>query len=228
MPACTRWRRSPACRLTAAHDASAIQRGLNAALPRAVRVVAVEKTRRRASTRATTPPARSTSTASSTRRYCRRSWPAMPGTCPSRSTSRRCARAAARLVGRHDFAAFQGTGSAIQDTVRTVERLSGAAARGPTGPGDRRSPPTASSGTWCGTWSARWSTSGCGRWTADGVEAIWPVARPAPGGPDGAAAGAVPGPRPLLTAVGFIIQSGPARALLGRRNSLYHQGFVSA
>jgi tRNA pseudouridine38-40 synthase len=31
--------------------------------------------------------------------------------------------AAARLVGRRDFAAFQGTGSSILDTVRTVEAI---------------------------------------------------------------------------------------------------------
>ena len=35
----------------------------------------------------------------------------------------RMRRAAAAFVGRHDFASFRGRGSAIEDTVRTVDRL---------------------------------------------------------------------------------------------------------
>ena len=78
--------------------------------------------------------------------------------------------AAARLLeGRHDFVAFQATGSSVATTerevfassvVRTARRMS--ATRQPRTPGScaTRSPAQASSDTWCGSSWDRWSRSG--------------------------------------------------------------------
>ena len=40
--------------------------------------------------------------------------------CPARSTSRRCTPRRALLEGRHDFAAFQATGSSVATTEREI------------------------------------------------------------------------------------------------------------
>ena len=52
--------------------------------------------------------------------WCLRNCGAMCGTCRSRWTPNACAAASAALVGRHDFAAFQASGSDVVTTVREV------------------------------------------------------------------------------------------------------------
>jgi tRNA pseudouridine38-40 synthase len=108
--------------LTATHEAGAIQRGLNAALPLAVRVVAAEDA----------PPGFHARFHASGKVYEYRivHAPVLPPFLaryawhvPQRLDLEVMRRAADRLVGRHDFAAFRGSRSAVRDTVRTVESI---------------------------------------------------------------------------------------------------------
>ena len=108
--------------LTATHEAGAILRGLNAALPLAVRVVAVEEA----------PPGFHARFHAAGKVYeyrivhapvlspflARYAWHV-----PQRLDFEAMRAAADRLVGRHDFAAFRGPRSAVRDTVRTVESI---------------------------------------------------------------------------------------------------------
>jgi tRNA pseudouridine38-40 synthase len=107
--------------LTAAHDAGAIARGMNAQLPSDIRVLKVEDA----------PPgfhARFSAT-SKTYRYALRNAPvvspferAYAWHVPERLDVQAMGTAAAALVGTHDFAAFQSAGSDVKDTVRTMTR----------------------------------------------------------------------------------------------------------
>jgi tRNA pseudouridine38-40 synthase len=119
--------------LTATHDPSAIQRGLNAVLPPAVRVTAIEDA----------PPGFHARFAALGKVYEYRVVNA-PFVSPF------CARyawhvaqpidlvamreAGAGLIGRHDFAAFQGTGSGTEETVRTLAALEWTDGQGPDRP----------------------------------------------------------------------------------------------
>jgi tRNA pseudouridine38-40 synthase len=108
--------------LTAAHSPRAIQRGLNAVLPAAVRVTAIEEA----------TPGFHARFAATGKVYEYRLVPA-PFVSPflaryawhvPRPLDVGAMRQAGEvLVGRHDFAAFQGTGSAIGETVRTLRAL---------------------------------------------------------------------------------------------------------
>jgi tRNA pseudouridine38-40 synthase len=108
--------------LTAPHDPQAIQRGLNAVLPPAVRVIGV----------AEAAPAFHARFAATGKIYeyrlvnapfvspflARYAWHV-----PQRIDRAAMREAGAALIGRHDFAAFQGTGSGVEETVRTLTCL---------------------------------------------------------------------------------------------------------
>ena len=108
--------------LTTAHEAEAIQRGLNAVLPSAVRVLAAEDAL----------PGFHARFHASAKVYEYRivNAPVMPPFLaryawhvPQPVDLAAMRRAAARLIGRHDFGAFRGTGSAVRDSVRTLESI---------------------------------------------------------------------------------------------------------
>jgi len=119
--------------LTATHDPQAIQRGLNAVLPAAVRVTAIDEA----------PPGFHARFAAIGKVYeyrlinapfvspyhARYAWHVPQ---PIDLTAMR--EAGAALIGRHDFAAFQGTGSAMDETVRTLTSLDWADGHGPDRP----------------------------------------------------------------------------------------------
>jgi tRNA pseudouridine38-40 synthase len=108
--------------LTSSHEPGSIQRGLNAVLPPSVRVTAIDEAQpgfhaRFAATgkvyeyRLVNAPFVSPFLA----RYA---WHV-----PHRIDRAAMRAAGAALVGRHDFAAFQGTGSGVDETVRTLSSL---------------------------------------------------------------------------------------------------------
>jgi tRNA pseudouridine38-40 synthase len=108
--------------LTASHEAGAIQRGLNAVLPPAVRVVSVEDA----------PPGFHARFDATGKVYeyrivnapfisaflVRHAWHV-----PQPLDVDAMREAAGALVGRHDFATFQGAGSDVRDTIRTLESI---------------------------------------------------------------------------------------------------------
>ena len=109
--------------LTAAHDTAAIQRGLNARLPPQVRILAVAEA-------ASGFHARFSATAKAYQyRICNAAlvspferlyvWHV-----PEPLDVDAMVEAAAALVGTHDFAAFQSTGSETSGTIRTITRSS--------------------------------------------------------------------------------------------------------
>ena len=107
--------------LTAAHDTSAILRGVNAHLPGDIRVVRVEDAADGFHARF--------SARSKTYRYMLRNAMfvspferAYVWHVPEALDLQAMRDAAAALVGRHDFAAFQSAGSDVTDTVRTMTR----------------------------------------------------------------------------------------------------------
>jgi tRNA pseudouridine38-40 synthase len=106
-----------------AHDTDAIQRALNARLPADIRVMLVEDARpgfhARFDARAKHYRYRIV-TADVLSPFAR----GIAWHRPWRCDLERMREAAAVVVGEHDFASFQGTGSAIEDTVRRVTRVS--------------------------------------------------------------------------------------------------------
>jgi tRNA pseudouridine38-40 synthase len=108
--------------LTATHETAAIQRGLNAVLPSSVRVVSIEDA----------PPGFHARFDATGKVYeyrivnapfispflVRHAWHVPQ---PLDVEAMRVAGRA--LLGRHDFAAFQGAGSDVRDTVRTIESI---------------------------------------------------------------------------------------------------------
>jgi tRNA pseudouridine38-40 synthase len=109
-------------RLTAAHPAAAIQRGLNAVLPPSVRVLLVEDA----------PPGFHARFDSSGKVYEYRivNAPLLPPFLaryawhvPQPLDLAAMRQGAGALLGRHDFAAFQGRGGPIRSTVRTLESI---------------------------------------------------------------------------------------------------------
>jgi tRNA pseudouridine38-40 synthase len=108
--------------LTASHRADAIQRGLNAVLPPSVRVSSVDEA----------PPGFHARFDATGKIYqyrivnapfispflVRYAWHV-----PQPLDVAAIHVAAEALVGRHDFAAFQGSGSDVRDTIRTVESI---------------------------------------------------------------------------------------------------------
>lgn len=106
-----------------AHDTDAIQRALNARLPADIRVMLVEDARpgfhARFNARAKHYRYRIV-TADVLSPFAR----GIAWHRPWRCDLERMREAAAVVVGEHDFASFQGTGSAIEDTVRRVTRVS--------------------------------------------------------------------------------------------------------
>jgi tRNA pseudouridine38-40 synthase len=117
--------------LTAPHHVDAIQRGLNAVLPPAVRVKSVADARpefhARFDATSKTYEYRIVNASFISPFLSRHAWHV------AQPLDLEAMRSAARsLVGRHDFAAFQGTGSDVKDTIRTVESIE---CRGGPGPG---------------------------------------------------------------------------------------------
>ena len=107
--------------VTFTHDPAAILRGLNASLPADVRVVAIEDAPSGFHARF--------SARSKTYRYIIRNSPvaspfdrAFAWHLPEPLDDDRMRAAADTLVGTHDFAAFQSTGSETSGTVRTITR----------------------------------------------------------------------------------------------------------
>ena len=108
--------------LTATHDPQAILRGVNAVLPPAVRVTAIEEA----------PPGFHARFAATGKIYeyrlvnapfvspflARYAWHV-----PQRIDRGAMREAGLAVTGRHDFAAFQGTGSGVDETVRTLASL---------------------------------------------------------------------------------------------------------
>jgi tRNA pseudouridine38-40 synthase len=110
-------------RMSTARDVATVQRALNAILPADIRVVAVEEVPHDFHPRI---HARS-------KHYQYWIWdapvlpPAVRGWCwhvPRRLDVEAMNRAAALLVGRHDFAAFRSTGTDVRTTVRTMSKAS--------------------------------------------------------------------------------------------------------
>jgi tRNA pseudouridine38-40 synthase len=107
--------------LAAAHDVATLTRALNAQLPADIRVVAVDHQQ-------DDFHARFSARAKSYRYQLRHSAIADPFDraftwhVPERLDVDAMRRAAATLVGTHDFAAFQSAGSDVVDTVRTITR----------------------------------------------------------------------------------------------------------
>ena len=107
--------------VTSQHDAAAIHRGLNASLPPDVRVTAVEEAPAGFHARF--------SARSKTYRYVLDTSPiaspfgrAFAWHLPERLDVAAMQQAASPLVGNHDFAVFQSTGSETSGTVRTITR----------------------------------------------------------------------------------------------------------
>jgi tRNA pseudouridine38-40 synthase len=104
------------------HGTVPIQRGLNVALPRSIRIVSVEEAapafHARYDSTGKTYEYRLVNAPFMSPFLTRYAWHV-----PQPLDLAAMRAAAARLVGRRDFAAFQGTGSSIQDTVRTVEAI---------------------------------------------------------------------------------------------------------
>ena len=123
MPACTRSGRWPASKSTFTHDVSTLARALNAQLPEDVRVLAVEEAGaglsrplRRAVEDLSLPDPQSTRVASPFER-------AFVWHVPQPLDVEAMQQAAARLLGRHDFAAFRSVGTEVPDSMRTLTRL---------------------------------------------------------------------------------------------------------
>lgn len=120
-------------RVRAAHDVASIQRGLNAVLPASIRVARVEDA----------PPAFHARFDAAAKTY---EYRIINGPFVSPFLSRYAwhvqrqlnlnamTRAADALVGRHDFAAFQGTGSDVPHSVRTVQSIEWQEGSGPDAP----------------------------------------------------------------------------------------------
>ena len=108
--------------MTAAHETNAIQRGLNAVLPLDVRVLEVTEPpagfHARFSARAKVYEYRIVNASFVSAFQHRYVWHV-----PGRLDPGRMRDASAVLVGTHDFAAFQGTGTTVHSTVRTIHRL---------------------------------------------------------------------------------------------------------
>ena len=107
--------------VTSQHDAASIHRGLNASLPPEVRVTAVEDAPAGFHARF--------SARSKTYRYVLDTSPvaspfdrAFAWHLPERLDVPAMQEAASALIGNHDFAAFQSTGSETSGTVRTITR----------------------------------------------------------------------------------------------------------
>ena len=115
--------------LTARHDTDAIQRGLNAVLPSPVRVIAVEEAapgfHARFDATGKVYEYRIVNAPFISPFLVRHAWHV-----PQPLDLDAMRLASTMLVGRHDFAAFQGTGSDVRDTVRMVESIEW---RGPCG-----------------------------------------------------------------------------------------------
>ena len=109
--------------VTATHDAHAIQRGLNAVLPLDVRVTDVTDApngfHARFSARAKVYEYRIVNASFVSAFQHRFAWHV-----PGRLDAGKMRAAAAGLAGTHDFAAFQGTGTTVHSTVRTIHRIS--------------------------------------------------------------------------------------------------------
>ena len=108
--------------VTAAHDTNAIQRGLNAVLPLDVRIVDVADApdgfHARFSARAKIYEYRIVNASFVSAFQHRYAWHV-----PGRLDAARMREASALLAGTHDFAAFQGTGTTVNSTVRTIHHL---------------------------------------------------------------------------------------------------------
>ena len=108
--------------LSAGHDANAIQRGLNAVLPPSVRVVSVEDApsgfHARFDATGKIYEYRVVNAPFVSPFLVRYAWHV-----PQRLDVDAMRIAAGALVGRHDFAVFQGAGSDVRDTVRTIESI---------------------------------------------------------------------------------------------------------
>jgi tRNA pseudouridine38-40 synthase len=108
--------------LSAAHPVDAIQRGLNAVLPSDVRVLAVEEVasgfHARFDATGKIYEYRIVNAPFVSPFLARHAWHVPP---PLDLAAMRLA--AEALPGRHDFAAFQGTGSVVRDSIRTLTSL---------------------------------------------------------------------------------------------------------
>ena len=137
-------------RLETALDARALRRALNAVLPEDVAVRERRGGAGRPSTRATTRSGKlyRYSLWNAPDRSPLRAAPRAVSAAPARPRAIR--RAAAQLVGSHDFASFQAAGSQVTSSVRTLRRLdvTGAAGSAPSSSGSRAA---ASCATWCAT-----------------------------------------------------------------------------
>ena len=164
---------------TASIEPRTLARALNAVLPLDVRVVRARRSCRTISTRASAATGKIYEyrivNGRSRRRSCAAtSWHVIP-----RARRRRDARGGgARSSATHDFAAFQGTGTDVHTTVRTIaaDRV---ARKRPVrrSAGDARSKGTASCATWSATSPARWSRSASGAGAADDIDDDPRVAR---------------------------------------------------
>ena len=116
--------------LTAPLEADAIARALNAVLPADVRLAAVEEVsadfHARFSATAKTYEYRIVNAAFVSPFLVRYAWH-----IPQRLDLQAMRIAGADLVGRHDFAAYQGTGSIVRSSERTVESIEWRAGEGP-------------------------------------------------------------------------------------------------
>jgi tRNA pseudouridine38-40 synthase len=108
--------------LTTPHPPEAIRRGLNAALPPTVRVVTAEEARAgfhaRFHASAKVYEYRIVNAPVLSPFLARYAWHV-----PQPLDMEAIRRASERLIGRHDFAAFRGTGSAVRESVRTIESI---------------------------------------------------------------------------------------------------------
>jgi tRNA pseudouridine38-40 synthase len=108
--------------LTATHNTDAVQRGLNAVLPADVRVIdasdAPEGFHARFSARAKVYEYRIANASFVSAFLHRYAWHV-----PGRLDSGRMCEAAAVLQGTHDFTAFQGAGTTVSSTVRTIQAI---------------------------------------------------------------------------------------------------------
>ncbi len=120
-------------RVHAAHDVESIQRGLNAVLPSSIRVARVEDAlpafHARFDAAAKTYEYRIVNAPFVSPFLSRYAWHV-----PRPLDLEAMMRAGEALVGRHDFAAFQGTGSDVPHSVRTVESIEWQEGRRPDDP----------------------------------------------------------------------------------------------
>lgn len=120
-------------RMRAAHHAASIQRGLNAVLPPSIRVSRVEDAspafHARFDAAAKTYEYRIVNAPFVSPFLSRYAWHV-----PRPLDLEAMKRAAEVLVGRHDFAVFQGTGSDVPHTIRTVESIEWQEGNGPDAP----------------------------------------------------------------------------------------------